>query len=314
MSSDESYFASDQFLRVINERLKKIDVDRLVSLPASRFSADDLTAAYNEIRSDYIIPMPMTSPQFEEYVEIHDLKLSASSAIMDTIMGRIIGMGLLGLRGQRAWISRFGIDKHFRESGIGQLIMESLLAAARQNGAKEVTLDLIEGDIFCLQLAHRVGFQATDKLLVGRRPPENTWFEPASTPSGVEVLQGDAVLPLLEARENTPDWRNELATFRHLKERLGAIKVDDVSQLGPHSGSGWVVFEDRRLQLNRITVEVVEGDPTGVTRSLLLLLHALYPKRDARIENLPVFDPRWSGFEAAGYFESFRRVQFELKL
>ena len=74
-------------------------------------------------------------------------------------------------------------------------------------------------------------------------------------------------------------------------------------------GRGWVTYKTSLLQLTRITVDVPEGDRAAVAAAVLQTLHEFYPTQDAIAENIPADDPVWLGFQEAGYFEAFRRVE-----
>jgi hypothetical protein len=68
----------------------------MIILPASEFSLDDLTAAYNQTRTDYLIPMPMNPARMQEYIALYDIDLSESCV---ALTGQsIVGLGMLGLR------------------------------------------------------------------------------------------------------------------------------------------------------------------------------------------------------------------------
>ncbi|MEM7800785.1 MAG: hypothetical protein AAF633_16460, partial [Chloroflexota bacterium] len=238
---DDYFSGSNPFLRDITERLKEINVDRLVSMPASRFSMRALTDIYNEARADYIIPMPMSPLQLEEYVDIYDLNLTDSVVIMDTIVGQLVGLGFLGLRENRAWISRFGVVTMLRESEIGAIILEYLVAAARYKGATAVEIEMIEGDVYCNTLVKKMGFDYLDTVLVGRRPPEMHPEMPHELPEGAELLFGDEAIKQFSQSRLKRGWRSALETYKKFSERVGVIKVDDLTALGSGAaGSGLV--------------------------------------------------------------------------
>ncbi|MEM9776842.1 MAG: GNAT family N-acetyltransferase [Chloroflexota bacterium] len=311
MPADE-FKPSDSFVRAVNEQLEQINIDRVVKLPASRFSIEELTEAYNLARQDYVIPMPMSPAQFDEYVQVYDLNLSASCVIVDTVMSRIVGLGLLGVRSGRCWISRYGVIPVSRNSGVGKMIIEQLIQSARQYGANEITMEMIETYDDGIKLAEELGFVAGRRLVVGRRPPETTLHGRPSKLEGVTHVQGKEALDWLKLREGRMDWHNDLATYQHVTERLEGIEFQREWRSGPVHGR--VVFEDRKLQLSRVSVQVLEGNAVEVTQGMLNLLHVLYPQRDARVENIPADDDRWRGYREAGYFTSFCRIEYTKKL
>ena len=42
----------------------------MILLPASDFTLDELTKAYNQTRTDYLIPMPMNPDRLNEYITL----------------------------------------------------------------------------------------------------------------------------------------------------------------------------------------------------------------------------------------------------
>jgi len=62
--------------------------------PASRFTIEQLTAAYNQTRVDYLVPMPMNAARLAEYIQHYDVDLERSAvALADEQM---LGLGMLG--------------------------------------------------------------------------------------------------------------------------------------------------------------------------------------------------------------------------
>ena len=90
-------------------------------IPATEFTLQELADAYNETRIDYIIPMPMTVERLQSYIEVYDVDLGSSCAAADR--GQILGIGMLGLRARRAWVTRLGVLPSGRRQGVGRAIM-----------------------------------------------------------------------------------------------------------------------------------------------------------------------------------------------
>jgi hypothetical protein len=73
-------------------------------IPASAFSYEELTDAYNHTRIDYLVPMPMNAARLHEYVQIYDVDLGSSIVAVDG--NEILGLAMLGVRERRGWITR----------------------------------------------------------------------------------------------------------------------------------------------------------------------------------------------------------------
>ena len=274
-------------------------------IPADRFSLEDLTDAYNQTRVDYLVPMPMNVAKMREYTNLYDIHLSHSCvAVSEDLM---LGLGMLGVRSDRCWITRLGVLPYGRRMGTGGAIMKGLLAQADKLKLRHIWLEVIKGNTPAHTMFRKFGFQETRELIVARRPPKEQITEIPETVQTIKTLGHADALALLELRQNRPNWLNETETMRNMRN-LSALVV----QLRD-GGWGWVTYHASLLQLTRIVVEVVTGDPQKVTAAILGVLHQRHKRQDAIAENLPE-DEQWLGFQEIGYFDSFRRVEMVKEL
>lgn len=273
---------------------------------ATEFSLEELAEAYNETRIDYIVPMPMTVERLRSYIHVYDVDLSCSCAAVRD--GEILGIGMLGVRKGRGWITRLGVLPSGRRQGVGSRIMHFLLDAAACKELPVVWLEVIEGNGPAHELFLNLGFQKTRELIVARRPPTFRAFKPGEHSirpqvADVRTLGYEATLKLLANRNDQPNWLNQTESLCNVPE-LSSLLVETED-----GGRGWVTYKSSLLRLSRIVVCVLEGEPARVTKTILQSLHEYYPTQDAIAENVPDGDPRWSGFQQAGYFDAFRRVE-----
>jgi hypothetical protein len=101
-------------------------------------------------------------------------------------------------------------------------------------------------------------------------------------------------------------WTNQTQSLRNTTNLTG-LKIE----LG-NGDHGWLIFESSLLRLTRILVETLYGDPATFTAAALGVLHRLYPTQDAIAENFSAHHPQWQGFQDAGYFDAFRRIEMIL--
>ncbi len=275
---------------------------RCSAVPAAQFSFDELAAIYNQTRVDYIVPMPMNGKRMAEYVGWYDVDL-ASSVVTLNADGAIAAIGMLGLRGSQAWITRLGVIPHQRQHGVGQFTLEMLLEAARQRGATAAQLEVIEGNEPARQLFLKLGFREQRRLLVTRRAPAPVEAPPAD----VARLDAAAIAAHLAGRTDTPSWIDATPSL------LNAGSLEGLRVTLPDGASGWIVFRPSMFQ---ITHAALGGDPQhpDLTAALLAHMHAGWPLFDTRIENIPADTPRWPGFARLGYVETFRRIEMLLTL
>jgi ribosomal protein S18 acetylase RimI-like enzyme len=280
------------------------------TIPAARFTLEELTDAYNRTRVDYIVPMPMTTARLQEYIETYDIDLEASCAVVDETEDDqfIIGLGMLGVREGRAWISRLGVVPYARRLGTGKVLMDALVHATAVRHYPHLWLEVIKGNEPAHKLFLRMGFVPTRELLVLRRPPGPLPPNVPCVQNGVEVyrLTTAEMLAYLRQRRATPNWLNETESYTHVQNHLTGIRV----VLPDGAGWGWAVYESNLLQVKRLWVEVMAGDDeVGVATAVLYQVHKLTPTKDAVFENIPHDDPLCAAYHAVGYFDSFGRIE-----
>jgi GNAT superfamily N-acetyltransferase len=270
-------------------------------VPADRFSFDELTKAYNRTRVDYLVPMPMNEAKLREYVHVFDVSLSHSCVALDE-EEMILGLGMMGLRGKNGWVTRLGVLPYSRRLGTGGAILDSLLEGAKSKGVRNVWLEVIKGNVPGQNLFDKAGFEATRELIVARRPPDpHTGLLPGGIRRVTPLDHEEAVI-LLSHRRDRPNWLKQTETMTNARN-LSAILVEL-----DNGGRGWISYHASLFQLTRIVIEVTAGDPVEVTATILRLLHRRYKRQDAKVENIPD-DEIWLGFQRAGYFETFRRLE-----
>ena len=275
--------------------------------PASQFSIEELTEAYNKTRVDYLVPMPMTSQRLAEYVHDYDVSLDASAVAVDE--GEIIGLCMLGLRDRHAWVTRLGVLPDLRKRHTGLHLVESVLNQAAEHDADEVYLEVIVGNTPAHNLFTRFGFHEIRKLLILRRPPSRPaetqdFFAALSKATTPQWLDHDQAVELATQRSGLPAWTNRTETFRNVGNLRG-MHID-------HSyGPGWVSFEETAFQLRRVMITTGGDMAIAPAYSLLHHLHTHFPLLDTIAENIPADSPDLAAFYALGYVASFVRIEMK---
>ncbi len=278
-------------------------------LPASEFTFEEITHAYNQTRVDYVVPMPMNVARLKEYSRVYDVDLHSSCIVVDPENENLIyGLGMLGLRGNRSWITRLGVLPYGRRLGVGRRIMDGLFAQSNRHKCKHIWLEVIKNNEPAYRMFLKYGFVETRELIIGRRPPNINFNENLlAEVRQVTTLNHEDAIILLSHRKDHPNWLNQTETFQNVRN-LSALLVEL-----RNGGRGWVTYHADMLQLTRIIIEVTAGDPTEVAEAILNVLHQRHKRQDAIIEN--VFDEEiWAGCQNFGYFESFRRIEMVKEL
>lgn len=277
------------------------------AVPASDYNFQELADIYNQTRIDYIVPMPMNARRMEVYVASYNIDLDASIIALGAD-GEPAGIGMLGLRGNRAWLTRLGVLPCKRGHHLGRFLMESLLEQAARRCARQAQLEVIKGNIPAQRLFLKFGFQETRELLVIRRPPGQPPMDNPLPDATVSVLTHPAILECLEQRAPGASWIDETPSLL----QAGSLKGLRLNL--PSGESGWVVYQNTAFQLAYIVLHAPPSAGEVMARALLYHLHRLHPTQDTKVENLPALDARWPVFQEMGYVEAFRRIEMMLKL
>jgi len=269
-------------------------------IPASRFSYEQLTAIYNQTRVDYMVPMPMNAARLAEYVTTYDVSLD-HSAVAATQDGEMLGVNMLGLREDRAWITRLGVIPNTRRSGVGQALMESLMEQAARLSIKFVMLEVIKNNTPAYQLFSKLGFYEVGELLVLRRSPSTKPVDPIV--ADAQRMDRTDSLVLVGRDRGTQPWTNQSESLTN------AFEVSGLRLTLADGSRGWMVYQRQKFLLTRFAFKTEVGDPATVAYALLSHLHHQYPRLDTQIENIQINDPHLPAFYEMGYVESFRRIE-----
>ena len=276
--------------------------DEIQLVPASQFSIEELTSIYNQTRVDYMIPMPMNVARLAEYIAVYDVDLENS--LVATLDNEMQGVAMLGVRKQRAWITRLGVLPNTRRGGVGKALMAGLIENAARLGLNFVMLEVIKNNLPAHRLFLKKGFCEIGELLVLRRAPRMPPPDPVI--ADAQRLDRFDALRLVERNRRMNPWTNQPESFLNAQEVSGLhLTLADGSR-------GWLVYQRQKFTLTRFVFETEFGDPASMAYAFLSHLHNQYPRLDTQIENIRVNDPHLPAFYEMGYMESFRRVEMWL--
>jgi ribosomal protein S18 acetylase RimI-like enzyme len=273
-------------------------------VPASRFSFEELTAAYNQTRVDYIVPMPMNAARLREYVHNYDIDVNASAVALAG--DQILGLVMLGVRPGHTWITRLGVLPIKRRCGAGRMLMEHLIKQSRRLKVDHIILEVIKGNVPAHCLFRKLGFREVRELLVLRRPPGPPAVDINSYTA--QELDYPKALALLRQRRSLASWLDETPSLENAGN-LAVLRVE--LEAGDW---GWLVYQNKVFQLGRLVLQTEVGDPYQVGLALIHALHTRHPAQDTSTENLPTDDLHWPALRELGYLEAFRRIEMRLDL
>lgn len=279
--------------------------NQLDIVPASEFSIQALTDIYNRTRIDYVVPMPMSTAKMQEYIHNYDVSLPHSVVAVDG--NEPLGLGMLGIRDKKTWITRLGVIPNGRKGGVGKSMMLALIANSEALKAEAIILEVIKNNIPAQTLFEKLSFKATRELQIIRRPPKPLNMS-MSHGLYIDKLGYQEAVSLLPERTDNPSWvtaNESLFNAGHLSVLKAEI---------PSLGRGWLVYQNTVFHLGRIVIETDAQNSLKVAIALLRNLHWHHPVQDTIVENIAADNPHWEAFKALGYLISFSRVEMTRKL
>ncbi len=278
-----------------------INIDAAIKLiPVSQFTDEQLAAIYNQTRVDYMIPMPMNATRLAEYMATYDVSREHSQ-VAAAHDGEMLGVNMLGLRENRAWITRLGVLPTTRRNGVGQVLMETLLERAANLSIDFVMLEVIKNNTPAYRLFLKLGFYEVGELLVLRRSPLTPPVNPIV--ADAQRLDRTDALVLVGRDRGTQPWTNQSESL------FNAFEVSGLRLTLADGSRGWLVYQRQKFLLTRFAFKTEAGDPATVAYALLSHLHNQYPRLDTQVENIQINDPHLPAFYRMGYVEAFRRIE-----
>lgn len=117
---------------------------------------DELIEAQNEIFADYIVPIRSSRGFFSEFMR-------SIGGRLENIIVALSGDEITGyvnpvVDGKEAWIGGLGVVPRMRNRGVATKLMEAAETYAKEEGAEEVLLEVIEGNLAAMKLYERLDY------------------------------------------------------------------------------------------------------------------------------------------------------------
>jgi ribosomal protein S18 acetylase RimI-like enzyme len=284
-----------------------MEVTSVTYCPASDVDLGEFAAAFNRAYRDYYVPITMTTPGLRALVARDDIVLEAS--IVARRDERIVGMGLLGIRGDAGWIGGMGVIPTYRRQGIGREIMRRLLAEGIRRALRIIRLEVIADNAPAHALYGEFGFKDVRLLHVLHRLPA-----PLPAAASNEVAETDTVEALLQHYDLFHDvrncWQRGRRSLAGLAEQIGGWAARDGTEL-----LGYAVGWASRAEIRLADLATKPGsNRRGVASALLAHLHRQYPEACGLHYNVGEDDPAWQGYAALGYTSSLRQYEMEYQV
>ena len=267
----------------------------IVIRPAVEIEFDTLVRVFNAGYSGYPVPVHIEAPQLRHHLDQNAIDLEASRiALADEA---VVGVGLLGIRGERGWIGGLGVIPIFRQQGVGRAIMRATLEEASARGLKQVQLEVIDGNTAAHNLYLDLGFSDVRRLLI---------LECSITPNDeidnqpeLKHLNLAEALDYFHAFHSIPNpWQRDYPSLTRLDPTYAGWAIaSNEEPLAYAIGRA----TDKAIQL--ADVAFAPGHPEALT-NLIEQIHQQHPATTAHLVNLGADDPAWPLLEMLGYRET----------
>lgn len=259
-----------------------------------------LVEAFNAAYEGYYVPMHLSIDEFDNIIERESVDRGQSVVALDG--DRIVGLILLGLRGDTGWIGGVGVVPSHRRQRVALKMMQEILRRAEGLPLKAVQLEVITLNEAAKFLYDSLDFETTRRLHLLVCPPDARQALPPATGLTVESVELDRGFALLGQLEPLPrPWQRQDTSLRWI-DGLEALAAFD--EKGDATGVALVTGQGERGAL----VALAGSDAAG--RALLGELFARFPQRFFSFLNVGSDDPLLPVLNEAGFEETLS--QFEM--
>ena len=274
--------------------------------PVDELDRQEFVRAVNLAYSDYFVPIALSVRSFDDLAARESVNLSASGAAL--VDGKIVGMGLLGVREGHAWIGGMGVVPAYRRQGIARQIMHYLIAQAARCGVRSVQLEVIVENTHAHHLYRMCGFKDVRQLYVLACGPRHG-LPVQPTPNGLTFdaeRVGALVHHLDSFQGDRRPWQREPVVFDLIGRQVEALAARAGKALRGvclHIGDSY----------HRGLLDCKAATPEA-GRALIGTLLARYPDAQFTYLNIAEDDPLLPLFREAGFATSVSQIEMFLYL
>jgi ribosomal protein S18 acetylase RimI-like enzyme len=200
-------------------------IDHAIAIrSAARINVQDFVDGLNAAYEDYFVPIFITPDSFRDLIRRESIRLDASQAALAG--ERVVGTGLLGVRGQRGWIGGMGVIPAYRRRGIARRLMEALIAQARRLALRVLQLEVITRNEAAFALYRSLGFKVRRELVVLSGTQARTRTKPSGFAPNV-TIDPERPAVLMASLHDLPaparPWQRDLAALRLILPELSGF-------------------------------------------------------------------------------------------
>lgn len=193
-------------------------------ISAASVTLEEFAAAFVAAFNGYFFPMALNAEQLSRRVRFEHLDITHSLLAYDAYdADRLVGMAMLGLRRDVAWVGGFGITPEYRGRGRAHPLMTALIEEARRCQARTLTLEVLRQNSAAIRLYERAGMVAARDLIIYERVADKEGAASGSN-STARLLEAPPVELLQHFQRlhvHPPAWQRDLAALLVMEEVRG---------------------------------------------------------------------------------------------
>lgn len=146
--------------------MREIAFSTTADLSSMEEIARVMTAIWSKVEYQSDLPPEVeTADSYAEFCRACNIDL-AHSLSARTESGQVVGLAMLGIRGERGWCGDFGVVPEWRGKGIGQRLMTAFVQGARSLGLRSLLLDVRQENTPAIKIYEQAGFR-TRRIVAG---------------------------------------------------------------------------------------------------------------------------------------------------
>ena len=265
---------------------------------AHTLDLEALAGLFNAAYEGYPVAMHVDAGAMAFMLEAMDLAPERSCVAWRD--GAPVGVAMLGLRGTRGWVGGMGVVASARRAGVGRRLMQALIAHAREAGARELLLEVLEQNPGARALYEDLGFRAIRRLEVWSWTGEET-----GSADPVEALDPREARRRIAARRKSPEpWQRADETVDRLDVNTPALRA--VATRG-----GVAVY---RVTDGRASVLQMVADDEPAAGAMLDAIRSRGGVTVLRYLNVPSTDPAVAALASRGAVLDAAQTEMSLLL
>ncbi len=275
-------------------------------VPAGTLDDAALAELFVRAYTGYFVPVHVTDALLRTMVRHFDLDLEASRVAIGS--AGPVGIAMLGLRGERAWIGGMGVAPASRRAGVGRALMQAAIAQARARAVRVLGLEVLEQNAGAIALYEALGFRRLRELEVWALAAPLAG--PGGAPRARELPAAEARAWIAAHRAAPEPWQRADESLDRFDTQAQPLRGLEVHAHGQRLGAAVGTASAERASLLQLATTCVRPEDTA--RALCVAARAWAPV--LRFLNVPADAPAAAVLRAAGATLEARQLEMALEL